>query len=321
VRVNASLTRTETLSNPVSLTYGSGLTATGSVNYSVIATNVLPGTGELPLEINPSTNPLYILALGAAILAILALGWAVKSSLPRASVRLFVVIISLAVLAGTLAACLPGWQAPSEEVAAPVNALDPTATLLPFRPAYAFSTPEAVPPLPDFPIPSPKVTITAAPGEPPPDTSAVERLVVPAMNLDTEVKYVPFDGLSWYITGLREEVAWLGETSWPGLGSNTVIAGHITVAGLGNGPFRWLENLKAGDVITLYTDQKVYSYTVRDQFVVEATDVGVTEATVNPQLTLITCTGWDTDLELYRFRRVVVADLTRSDPWVRQGTK
>jgi len=36
--------------------------------------------------------------------------------------------------------------------------------------------------------------------------------------MDTVVKYVPYDGLTWLIAGLQQEIAWMGDTSWPGLG-------------------------------------------------------------------------------------------------------
>jgi LPXTG-site transpeptidase (sortase) family protein len=122
------------------------------------------------------------------------------------------------------------------------------------------------------------------------------------------------------IEGLRDEVAWLGNTSWPGIGSNTVLAGHVTVRGLGNGPFRYLENLAVGDQVTLYTEEYAYTYTMREQIMVDETNLGVLLATTNPQLTLVTCTGWDTELEIYRYRMVVFADLAHTEPLVRQGT-
>jgi LPXTG-site transpeptidase (sortase) family protein len=151
------------------------------------------------------------------------------------------------------------------------------------------------------------------------DASPVTRVVIPGLNLEARVRYVPFEGLSWPVEGLREDVAWLGNTSWPGLGSNTVLAGHVTVQGLGDGPFRYLEELETGDEIVVYTEKGVYTYAVREQMTVDETHLGVTMPTIRPQLTLITCTGWDTELSIYRFRRVVVADLIRNELVERQG--
>lgn len=192
---------------------------------------------------------------------------------------------------------------------------------MPFMPAYKFVTPEPYTPLPDYPIPSPVIQKTQESGAPL-DTSPIIRLVIPTLDVDAIVKYVPYNEttLTWQIDGLREEIAWLGNTSWPGLGSNTVLAGHITVRGLGNGPFRYLENISPGDQLTVYTEANKYTYQVREQVVVNETDMAVTLPTVGTQLTLITCTGWDDELDLYRFRRVVFADMVKAEPITYQGS-
>jgi LPXTG-site transpeptidase (sortase) family protein len=245
----------------------------------------------------------------------LALAWGAGKR-RKGGLQLVIGLVALALLVG---ACLPA--APASPTDAPQVALAETATktLLPHMPAYLFATPEVIVTLPAFPIPTPVLPATQQPGEKPLDASPVTRIVVPAINLDTVVKYVPFEGWSWYITGLREEVAWLGNTSWPGLGGNTALAAHVTVSGLGDGPFRWLENVKAGDIVRVYTEQAVYTYEVSDHIIVEDIDMGVVEQTVDPRLTLITCTGWDTELNLYRYRRVVFARLTGTEDIVRQG--
>jgi hypothetical protein len=61
------------------------------------------------------------------------------------------------------------------------------------------------------------------------DTSPVNRIIIPVLAVDKIVKYVPYDGFTWMIAGLQQEVAWLGDTSWPGLGSNTALAAHVTL--------------------------------------------------------------------------------------------
>jgi sortase A len=200
-----------------------------------------------------------------------------------------------------------------------VNAqpVEPSATKLPHLPASAFSTPEAVEPvvtLPDYPIPTPEITVTPQPGVSGPDTSPVVRIAIPALLVDTEVKYVPYDGFTWMITGLREEVAWMGDTSWPGLGGNTGLAGHVTVSGLGDGPFRYLEELSTGEVVILYTEKNMYTYNVRESRVTDDGDMSVVLASDNPQVTLITCVDWDQDARTYTNRLVVIADLVRTEP-------
>jgi len=168
--------------------------------------------------------------------------------------------------------------------------------------------------LPDYPIPSPTSKPAVGPDGGPPDSSAISRIVIPAMGLDTVVKFVPYDGFTWAIAGLKQEVAWMGDTSWPGLGKNTGLAGHVTLVDGSNGPFRYLADLRAGDIISVSTQENMYTYKVREQVVVEDSNFSVLEPTDKPQLTLITCTNWDKDLKLYLNRLVVYADLAKVEP-------
>lgn len=146
------------------------------------------------------------------------------------------------------------------------------------------------------------------------DDSAAQRIRIPFLKVDAQVVPVPFDGRTWDVNEIAAEVAWLGGTSQPGLGGNTVLAGHITAREIGNGPFRFLNWLSPGEEIFVYTDQRIYLYRVREFRIVEARDGAVTAATENPQLTLVTCSTWDEQAESYVKRRVVYADLAKVIP-------
>jgi sortase A len=137
---------------------------------------------------------------------------------------------------------------------------------------------------------------------------------VPAIGLDTVVKYVPFDGLTWMIAGLHQEVAWMGDTSWPGLGGNTALAGHITLRTGGDGPFRHLDLLAAGDEITLATDQNIYLYRVVESRVVDETDLSILQSSGGSRLTLITCSDWNGTTGFYMRRLAVSAELVETTP-------
>ena len=128
------------------------------------------------------------------------------------------------------------------------------------------------------------------------------------INLDTVVKYVPFSGYTWLISGLKQEVAWMGDTSWPGLGGNTGLAGHVDLVDGSPGPFWNLNQLKPGDQVRIHTQQKVYTYRVSGQRVVEDTDTSVIAPTGKPQITLITCTDWSGELRTYLQRLIVFAE-------------
>jgi LPXTG-site transpeptidase (sortase) family protein len=184
------------------------------------------------------------------------------------------------------------------------------------------STPHAPETLPDYPIPRPdldtgaqaEVEAPQEPGEEPADTSPVVRIIIPALDLDTVVKYVPFKGVTWLIAGLKDEIAWMGDTSWPGLGSNTGLAGHVTLKDGGDGPFKHLLDLTSGEEVILHTEENIYTYQVREGVVVDAGDLTVTEPSEVSQLSLITCTGWDSGEREYKERLVVTAELVKIEP-------
>jgi LPXTG-site transpeptidase (sortase) family protein len=325
VRVNSSLTRSEWVTARVNLVYDDNLLSFGTVVYKVVATTIIPGTGQISLIEADRLEALrrWKTWLGPnwTLLALSGVGLMAVAARRKPGIRRFLVIVALVLMAFWLAGCvsnLPGEQAAGVQPSVPPTA---TPTLLPYMPASAFSTPEALIKLPEYPIPTPVLPQSLTEEEAEPDISPVKRIVIPVLGLDTVVAYVPYDAgeLTWLIEGLREEVAWLGDTSWPGLGGNTVLAGHVTVAGLGNGPFRYLENLAEGDQIKIFTDENEYIYTMREQVTVNETDLGVLLPTTHSQLTLITCTGWDEELRIYRYRRVVIADLDRTEPILRQG--
>ena len=332
VRVNSTLTRSETLTNVVTLSYNAAASLSASVQYKVVF-STLPGTGQLPLNwrearVRPSSivPSILLMCFGGILLGMLA--W--SKGRPQKVKLLMAVGGSLLILTGFISgASAFGLFTPSRQnylsLATPTNSGDlaqaqstgGSATSLPWRPASDFSTPDAVIPivtLPNYPIPTPIITITPAPGEAEPDTSAVVRIVIPGILLDTVVKYVPYDGYTWLINGLRQEIAWMGNTSWPGIGGNTAFAGHVTVAGMGDGPFRHLDELPVGEIVLLYTERSIYTYQVRESRVTDDEDMSVILPTDNPQISLITCIDWDDETDTYLKRLVVIADLVRSEP-------
>ena len=109
--------------------------------------------------------------------------------------------------------------------------------------------------LPNFPVPTPTALVSVGPDGGEPDSSSVSRLNIPAIGVDAVVKYVPFSGSTWLISGLKQEIAWMGDTSWPGLGSNTGFAGHVDLVTGERGPFWDLKDLKTGDQVVVYTEK------------------------------------------------------------------
>jgi LPXTG-site transpeptidase (sortase) family protein len=268
--------------------------------------------GEEKRKPRPNTGPAYM-AIGAALLMFFftcsAATWAWRTGNDRISQPTALI----SVLATKAAEQLP----PPSLVIIPTSTPEPDEALpdydLPTPPPVADDFVLQVPPSNNG-TPQPQATSTPVPVYDGPDTSQVTRIIIPSRNVDAEVVYIPFDGLTWSLTGLRQQVAWLGNTSWPGLGSNTALAGHVVLRGGKLGPFYYIEKIKPGEEIIVYTERNIYTYTVRERRVVAPTDMYVLDPTDSPQLTLITCTAWDAEAKTYTQRQVVFADLVNVGP-------
>lgn len=336
IRVNASAVGTTTPCNTADITFTGGKRTSNQVCFSVTGGPSLPPTGQLPLT-NQQAGPnwrLFVITLLLTLMGVVVIRlgiWVLSQR--KQGLGWYFVIGALCIIVGVLgmAYSLGMLSSKTDTIGIsvsmstdiPVTKIDlspnATETVNPLaeQSAYLFATPNTPTPLstlPKFPIPSPTIQMTPVPGETEQDASPPVRMAIPELSVDTVVAYVPFDGHSWLIEGLREEVAWLGNTSWPGLGGNTAFAGHVTVAGLGNGPFRFLTSLSPGSQIVLYTEKNIYYYKVRYQMVVGETDMSILEPTDNSQITLITCVEWDPTLQIYLKRLIIVADLFTTQP-------
>ncbi|MDQ4148773.1 MAG: class E sortase [Actinomycetota bacterium] len=76
------------------------------------------------------------------------------------------------------------------------------------------------------------------------------------------------------------------ETAMPGELGNMVISGHRTTYGA---PFYRLDELRAGDEITMFDQSGGYKYVVTQTKIVKPTEVGVIAPTDDARLTLTTC--------------------------------
>ncbi len=325
-RVNNSVTASATYDHVANLTWNvnKGISS-NKVTYRVTPSSTLPGTGfgpdRPPAEFGTGAIVALITALfGALGLTTLTFGvWPGKKKSPA---KILSMLGYGAVLVGfilTASACSSQTATPeppqqlsviSRETREPDRQAQPT-DFVEVWDAWPTPTPHS---LPDYPIPAPPDHLNQGVHGTEADSSPVNRIVIPAMGLDTVVKYVPFGNSTWLIGGLKQEIAWMGDTSWPGLGSNTGLAGHVDLVNGDNGPFWNLKDLKQGDSVTLFTERNQYTYLVRESTVVPDTNMDVIAPTEKPQLTLITCTGWDNALRLYLLRLVVSADLAEVKP-------
>jgi sortase A len=144
-------------------------------------------------------------------------------------------------------------------------------------------------------------------------TRPASRLVIPSLGVDAPVVLLMLDALrgTWDVSQLTQEVGHLQGTAAPGDPSNVALAGHVTLAQGGDGPFRNLAQLRMGDDVLVYSGDEVYRYTIESVRVVAPEDVEVTFPTARPTLTLITCANWDRARRVYEQRIVAVGHLVR----------
>ena len=131
---------------------------------------------------------------------------------------------------------------------------------------------------------------------PTPSPEHAQNIKIAALDLFAPV--VQGDGWEQLKKGVAQHLG----TPNPGQTGNMVLSAHNDVFGE---LFRDLNKLKPGDEIILYTQQKAYTYVVRQAQIVEPTQVEVMAPTHEPVLTLISCYPYMVDNQ----RIVVTADL------------
>lgn len=119
--------------------------------------------------------------------------------------------------------------------------------------------------------------ITEAPPEP---GQALGRIVIPAAGVD----WLVVEGVSQ--AELAQGPGHMPGTALPGQPGNSVISGHRTTYGA---PFRELDVLQPGDIITVETLIGSHTYEVTEVLAVAPTDVWVTNQVEGAWLTLTTC--------------------------------
>jgi sortase A len=147
-------------------------------------------------------------------------------------------------------------------------------------------------------------TTTTVPGDPEtvatippvPEGEPTARIRIPAIGVDKIV----VEGVT--LPDLKKGPGHYPDTPLPGQEGNAAIAGHRTTYGA---PFHRLDELSAGDDITVQTVQGTFRYLVREQHVVKPSQVDVLEDKGDDRLTLTACHPKYSARE----RIVVVADL------------
>jgi len=123
---------------------------------------------------------------------------------------------------------------------------------------------------------------------PTPSPKHAARISIPAISIAARI--VQGDGWEDLKQGVGQHIG----TTNPGEIGNIVLSAHNDVFGE---LFRDLDKLKPGDEVVLYTEQKAYTYIVRQTQIVEPTAVEVMAPTRDPVVTLISCYPYLVDNE------------------------
>ncbi len=115
---------------------------------------------------------------------------------------------------------------------------------------------------------------------PTPGVEQAIRIQVPAIRVDAPV--VQGDGWEQLKKGVGQHIG----SADPGKDGNLVLSAHNDIFGE---IFRDLDQLKPGDTVVVFTNQRSYTYVVVETKIVEPTAVEVMAPTAKPTLTLISC--------------------------------
>lgn len=121
---------------------------------------------------------------------------------------------------------------------------------------------------------------TAPPIDPVPEGEAVARIVIPKIGVDKKV----VEGVA--LPDLKKGPGHYPDSPLPGQRGNAAIAGHRTTYGA---PFNRIDELVAGDEITVETVQGSFRYLVTEQLIISPTQVDVLDDKGDNRLTLTSC--------------------------------
>lgn len=134
---------------------------------------------------------------------------------------------------------------------------------------------------------------------PTPAPEQAVRIQIPAIGVDAPV--VQGDGWEQLKKGVAQNIG----SANPGQRGNMVLSGHNDIFGE---IFRYLDQLKPGDLVIVYSNQRSYTYVITGWKIVEPTQVEVMAPTSDATTTLISCYPYRVDNK----RIVVTAKLQDS---------
>jgi LPXTG-site transpeptidase (sortase) family protein len=148
------------------------------------------------------------------------------------------------------------------------------------------------------------------------DAKPIVEISISKINVDVPMVWSQSEDEKNMLSDLENGVSHFYKTASVGQNGNAVISGHSSnyfwAKGNYNHIFKDLNNLEAGDIVTVKTIQQngrviVYSYKITNKFITSADDEKIFSATDEPTLTLSTCWPIGTNLK----RLIVKAELVK----------
>lgn len=112
-----------------------------------------------------------------------------------------------------------------------------------------------------------------------------KRVIVNSVNIDLPVIESPFEDGSWIASEYFASYA-QGTSPLNSEDGNTLIFAHAR-----SKLFKPLLKAKVGDLISVYSDSKIYYYKIVDREIVSPYNVEAIESPANYKITLLTCIG------------------------------
>jgi len=259
-----------------------------------------PGVGTLPATglraPRPVTGWRWDRLLGVAISGALMLALSMPIARRRKMAALIFLLVALVAIGGAVVLVLRGGDETPDDAAQAPPAAPPDQASAPAAEESAAPAAAASIPTP-YKLPEPAGARTLMI----PKLSGTFRAPIPILEL-------PIINRQWDVGGLGAYIGWLDGTTWlePDWG-NTVLAAHVQLDAQTPGPFWGLGELVPGDEIIVREGETERVFVVTSTRTVAPDDVSVTAPTVDPTLTLVTCTNWDDAYGVFAQRLVVQA--------------
>jgi LPXTG-site transpeptidase (sortase) family protein len=133
--------------------------------------------------------------------------------------------------------------------------------------------------------------------------------MIPTLDVAEDIIGVPWDGESWKVEWLWNQVGYLEGTAFPTWQGNTLLSAHAYLPSGEPGPFAELTTLKWDDEIYIYANGSFFIYKVRESYLASTNDQRPLQHEDKDWITLLSCKGFDPLSGSYRWRQVVRAVL------------